>query len=1265
MSGERLIAERMNAEQHKLERIGVLASRRMAGYIRQATLRSLKSGDLPDMRPIIMREMHVKLRDAMVAGHVYGIRRGFLQQPKTNKLELGIFDTVLKLIQKRLGLNIDDLQQQYNTQAFKILNDASDNINGKLRKVVDNLIQEGAPTGQAIKVLNKEFDKLGITTKNDFQLETIFRTQTQLTYSAGRWQADQDPDIQEILWGYKYVSTGDDRVREEHEALDGTLLPKDDPFWLRFFPPNGWNCRCQAISIYDERKAIKPPTHLEDGTKIEPDKGFAFNPGIVFGNVALSFSMVTIDGATMSVSDHALHRLLSGGPLYLRDVKRIATEKKAPDALELALKDMYGIEMAYNPDQPRGEDGKFGSGGGGGGRHEKIEQKKGEDVKKYRERYHAAPKLPADKAVALNKKYIDLHNAASKEYKEAFKEVGAKMWGADDAHPLKDEDVIENMSNTMKGTPIGNIASQNLMAQPLTVLDGYKSVTPAQKKSLNKKVDAIHKKYTQLWHKAIDEAIDDEALELSEGPKITDFSSTMFMLDGEVVEDMLGVAEGIDEDDLHEKGLEDEPHITVKYGLHTDKSSQVKKLVKDWGPIEAKLGKLSVFSNPDYDVLKVEVESKDLNRLNRLISQLEHTDSFDDYSPHATIGYLKPGSGEAYAGSWPGEGRTVKLDKLVFSDPKEVHTEIALEYSTDQPRGADGKWIAGAGGFSVMKSGKGTKQVQILKHNADGTFNVKGPKGKVFENVSKHQLGHEPAANHVAHPKAPAKKPEEIVKEAKAILQDDAFGTNEKIAKEDAAYKKMTSKELVAKAKLDDALEDAEDGIEPQKSVKDQLAKVSANNKNVNVGKIVQHNGEAHTVDSEGFKNVILVNDKTGEKIVVDKDTGKSANYDQLKAAQLANSPAPPAAVKETAGIPKTTEAPATTAAGNSGGAKADRIKEFKERTKDIKIPASKMTKIEAVNDFEGPELKVPLVTTPDEIAKLQEKFPDKKIVKVNANKIMAQKSQAGQGISGSKPTTENQVAQSKLYKQPEIKPGSTSWVGDNGIPYKVIGTQGEYYKVQKGNTVLTMTKNMVQSKIQPKDVEPGGHVAGHKPTISDGGKIAAGELTKLPADYVAKREEWTKGLKSSEKQAIKSWSESGYHSIRKDEAAGKETELTKNFHAALAKAPKFEGTTYRGINVAKGTPAHALFTTPGATVSFDSSASTSRSLDKAHGFSNGSIVMRIKGKSGVSMEHISSYSTEKEIIMPKGTKYKVVNVAKNVQVGYGKTHVFVDLEEI
>ena len=117
-------------------------------------------------------------------------------------------------------------------------------------------------------------------------LESTLRTNLQLSYAAGQQQLLRTEEADEILWGFKYVTVGDSRVRPTHRALEGTTLPKDNPFWKRHTPPNGFNCRCTVIPIFESRPIQRPPTKRikVGGRKLKPgaDKGFEFNPGDVF-----------------------------------------------------------------------------------------------------------------------------------------------------------------------------------------------------------------------------------------------------------------------------------------------------------------------------------------------------------------------------------------------------------------------------------------------------------------------------------------------------------------------------------------------------------------------------------------------------------------------------------------------------------------------------------------------------------------------------------------------------------------------------------------------------------------------------------------------------------------------------------------------------------------------------------------------------------------------------------------------------------------------
>ncbi len=57
---------------------------------------------------------------------------------------------------------------------------------------------------------------------------------------------------------WKYLSAGDEKVRSSHAALNGLILPADDPFWKDHFPPWEWNCRCQVVGVTKEEYEAAP-----------------------------------------------------------------------------------------------------------------------------------------------------------------------------------------------------------------------------------------------------------------------------------------------------------------------------------------------------------------------------------------------------------------------------------------------------------------------------------------------------------------------------------------------------------------------------------------------------------------------------------------------------------------------------------------------------------------------------------------------------------------------------------------------------------------------------------------------------------------------------------------------------------------------------------------------------------------------------------------------------------------------------------------------
>jgi len=97
---------------------------------------------------------------------------------------------------------------------------------------------------------------------------------------AARWhrfEADGDK------YDLQYRTAEDDRVREDHAILNGTTLPPSDPFWGKYLPPNGWNCRCTAVQVRKGKYPLSDPElsmkRGDNCTETAKQQIFRFNPG--------------------------------------------------------------------------------------------------------------------------------------------------------------------------------------------------------------------------------------------------------------------------------------------------------------------------------------------------------------------------------------------------------------------------------------------------------------------------------------------------------------------------------------------------------------------------------------------------------------------------------------------------------------------------------------------------------------------------------------------------------------------------------------------------------------------------------------------------------------------------------------------------------------------------------------------------------------------------------------------------------------------------
>ena len=124
----------------------------------------------------------------------------------------------------------------------------------------------------------------------------------------------------------------------------------------------------------------------------------------------------------------------------------------------------------------------------------------------------------------------------------------------------------------------------------------------------------------------------------------------------------------IPDDVLADDGREDEPHVTVLFGLNDDNVEEVKSRVAKFGRVEVKVGEIDCFEAPDYDVVMLRVDSSDLLRLNKTLATLDHTSTHSKYQPHITLAYVESGKGAQFKGEGPLFGKTLMFDGFLFSD---------------------------------------------------------------------------------------------------------------------------------------------------------------------------------------------------------------------------------------------------------------------------------------------------------------------------------------------------------------------------------------------------------------------------------------------------------------------------------------------------------------------------------------------------------------------------------------------------------------------
>lgn len=137
----------------------------------------------------------------------------------------------------------------------------------------------------------------------------------------------------------------------------------------------------------------------------------------------------------------------------------------------------------------------------------------------------------------------------------------------------------------------------------------------------------------------------------------------------------------IDPADVHSEdlGIEPNPHVTVLYGLHSFVTPQeVISVLERFKSPNVQFGKIGIFDNEEFDVVKINVISQDLTNMHDALKELPCKESFYEYIPHATISYVKKGLGKKYLDHPIDFPKELTLNTAIYSTANKEKTIIKL-----------------------------------------------------------------------------------------------------------------------------------------------------------------------------------------------------------------------------------------------------------------------------------------------------------------------------------------------------------------------------------------------------------------------------------------------------------------------------------------------------------------------------------------------------------------------------------------------------------
>lgn len=141
-------------------------------------------------------------------------------------------------------------EMDYSRQKYFWIKKVTDvNVTEKIFKQMSNTLENGGTFKDWKKDVDKILSESGLKL-NEGYLKTVFRTNMNHAYNAGiHLKVDK---YKERYPYYRYCGILDGREQQHTKELDGKIFKVGTPEADKYFPPNGFNCRCYTVSLTED-----------------------------------------------------------------------------------------------------------------------------------------------------------------------------------------------------------------------------------------------------------------------------------------------------------------------------------------------------------------------------------------------------------------------------------------------------------------------------------------------------------------------------------------------------------------------------------------------------------------------------------------------------------------------------------------------------------------------------------------------------------------------------------------------------------------------------------------------------------------------------------------------------------------------------------------------------------------------------------------------------------------------------------------------------